>query len=61
MYFLSDDKLFEMIGLQELTGNWTLSTEVTSLLGVSAEIVNSVDIVKVNWDPPSENLSPAVC
>ena len=48
MYFLSDDKLFEMIGLQELTGNWTLSTEVTSLLGVSAEIVNSIDIVKVN-------------
>ena len=36
----SDDKLFEMISLQEISGEWKLSKEIVDLLGVNIDTIN---------------------
>ena len=41
------DQMFEMIGLQDIQGYWTLSKEVARLLGVQVEMIKSAKINKV--------------
>ena len=41
----SDDKLFEMISLQEISGEWKLSKEIVDLLGVNTETIQSMNNV----------------
>ena len=41
----SDDKLFEMISLQEISGEWKLSKEIVYLLGVNMETIQSMNKV----------------
>ena len=40
--------MMEMIGLQELHGYWKMTSEVTSLLGVSDKTIKSVQILTVS-------------
>ena len=47
LYSFLDDKMLEMVALQEINGSWPLTTEVVSLLGVSEETLAKSFAMKV--------------
>ena len=47
LYSFLDDKMLEMVALQEINGSWPLTTEVVSLLGVNEETLTKSFAMKV--------------